>query len=121
MAIRWVANAGGVEAKLTSIPSSIVPFRGPEQSALQTSLQAFADRFGTATLPNSVSLIEKGYTLIRDVDWCFTKFGSLAQPSHDVAKDDAGACLADLFNYFVMCIQSRAFRSPFTPLSSYLK
>lgn len=117
----WVASKDGVEVKLTSIPSSIVAFRGQEQCALQSSLHAFAERFGTATLPNSISVIDKGYTLIREDDWYFTKLDSLSNPSLYVAKVDSGACLADLFNYLMMCIQAWSFRSPFTPLSSYLK
>lgn len=117
----WVANKGAIEVKLTSIPSSIVAFRGPEQVSLQSALQSFADRFGTESLPNTVSVIDKGYTLVRDDDWYFTKLGPLSTAKLYVAKDDTGACLADLFNYLMMCIQAWSFRSPFTPLSSYLK
>lgn len=115
-----VHKAGHI-VKLTSIPASIIAFRGPEQAALSGILESYASQYGTETLPNTVSVLDKGYTLVRDDDWYFSKKGKLPGSPHYAAMADEGACLADLFYYLMLCIQAWSYRSPSTPLASYLK
>jgi len=116
----WVANKGGSIVSLSSIPASIIAFKGPPHSNLENALATFSDRFGVDSLPNTITVLEQDYTLIRNDDWYFSKKGKEPSQKLYVAMPDTGACLADVFNYLMMCVQSWTFCSPFTPLSSYL-
>lgn len=68
-----VRSSNGELVRLDSIPASIVAFRGPTQSALLEVMEAYGTSYGVTTLPNSITVLDPGYTLIRDDGWYFTK------------------------------------------------
>ncbi len=114
----WEARNGlGNIVRLNSIPASIVAFQGPEIESLLAALRLYADRYGQDSLPDSITVLDRDYTLIRENGWYFN---NIAAEQLYRRIPDEGACLADLFNYLMKCVQAWTFRAPFTPLSDYL-
>lgn len=115
----WAANKGGSLVTLEHIPVSIVAFDGPELETLYRHLVSWHAQ--GKSLPNTVTCINRNYTLYRNDDWSYPENagGSNGRPLYNRIKGDGVNCLRELFDFLMKCLQAWAYTQPRTPLTAY--
>jgi len=118
----WAAKVDRKPVKLSSIPVSVIAFEGPPRQTLLKKLVEWRASYPVSQLPDTISVLDQGYTLVRNNGWVYPR--QLISPNPNALYywiEEPGSCLGSLFNYLMYSIQAWDHRNPKTPFSAFLR
>lgn len=117
----WTAQraATGESVRLDHIPASIIAFNGPTVETLMGHIATWAPG-NRASLPNTITCLERDYTLILNDGWTYIPDRLSPESRSALYLKGESVGLVDLFDYLMKVTQAWSFTRPRTPLSTYL-
>jgi hypothetical protein len=113
-------RGGGGKAKLATIPFSLLAFEGPPAAGLLTKMEDWEDIVAKKHLPNTITVLNRGYTLVLNDGW-LSDPNELRGPREVYLESGPGMSLAILFFFWTTCVQAWIAKIPYTPFPDYLE